>query len=47
MIIIRLSNNELVVHSPIYLEDEIHLKWDNLANLFVKKVLDELSKYLS
>ncbi len=42
-----LLNDNNFNYENIYLEDEIHLNWDNLANLFVKKVLDELSKYLS
>jgi len=28
------------------LDDEIHLNWGNYANLFMKKILDELSKHL-
>ena len=42
-----LLNDNNFNYENIYLEDEIHLNWDNLANLFVKKILDELSKYLS
>ena len=42
-----LLNDENFNYENIYLEDEIHLNWDNLANLFMQKILDELSKYLS
>ena len=42
-----LLNDNNFNYENIYLKDEIHLNWDNLANLFVKKILDELSKYLS
>ncbi len=41
-----LLNDDNFNYENIYLKDEIHLNWDNLANLFMKKILDELSKYL-
>ena len=42
-----LLNDKNFNYETIYLEDEIHLNWDNFANLFMKKILEELSKYLS
>ena len=42
-----LLNDDNFNYENIYLEDEIHLNWDNLANLFMKEILDKLSKYLS
>ena len=42
-----LLNDDNFNYENIWLEDEIHLNWDNFANLFMKKILDELSKYLS
>ena len=41
-----LLNNDNFNYENIWLDDEIHLDWDNHANLFMKKILDELSKYL-
>ena len=41
-----LLNDDNFNYENIWLEDEIHLNWDNFANLFMKKILDELSKYL-
>ena len=42
-----LLNDNNFNYENIWLEDEMHLNWDNLANLFMKKILDALSKYLS
>ena len=41
-----LLNDNNFNYENIYLNDEIHLNRDNHANLFMKKILDELSKYL-
>tara|TARA_Y100000310_G_scaffold340712_1_gene437475 strand:+ start:1553 stop:2698 length:1146 start_codon:yes stop_codon:yes gene_type:complete len=41
-----LLNNNNFNYENVWLDDEIHLNWDNHANLFMKKILDELSKYL-
>ena len=41
-----LLNDNNFNYEKIYLNDEIHLNRDNHANLFMKKILDELSKYL-
>jgi len=42
-----LLNDDNFNYENIWLEDEIHLNCDNFANLFMKRILDELSKYLS
>ena len=41
-----LLNDNNFNYENIYLNDGIHLNRDNHANLFMKKILDELSKYL-
>ena len=41
-----LLNDNNFNYENIYLNDAIHLNGDNHANLFMKKILDELSKYL-
>ena len=41
-----LLNDNNFKYENIYLNDGIHLNGDNHANLFMKKILDELSKYL-
>ena len=41
-----LLNDNNFNYKNIYLNDGIHLNRDNHANLFMKKILDELSKYL-
>ena len=41
-----LLNDNNFNYENIWLDDQIHLNWDNHANLFMKKILDELSKYL-
>ena len=41
-----LLNDNNFNYEKIYLNDGIHLNRDNHANLFIKKILDELSKYL-
>jgi len=41
-----LLNDNNFNYENIYLNDGIHLNRDNHANLFIKKILDELSKYL-
>ena len=41
-----LLNDNNFDYENIYLNDGIHLNRDNHANLFMKKILDELSKYL-
>ena len=41
-----LLNDNNFNYENIYLNDGIHLNGDNHANLFMKKILDELSKYL-
>ena len=41
-----LLNDDNFNYENIWLKDEIHLNWDNFANLFMKKILEELSKYL-
>ena len=41
-----LSNDNNFNYENIYLNDGIHLNRYNHANLFMKKILDELSKYL-
>ena len=33
-------------YENVWLEDQIHLNWENHANIFIKKILEELSKYL-
>jgi len=42
-----LFNDKNFDYKNAYLGDQIHLDWDNHANIFTKKILDELSKYLS
>ena len=34
-------------YEDIWLEDNIHLKYDLFAKIFLQKILDELSKYLT
>ena len=41
-----LLNDNNFNYENIYLNDGIHLNRDSHANLFIKKILDELSKYL-
>jgi len=41
-----LLNDNNFNYENIYLNDGIHLNGDNHANIFMKKILDELSKYL-
>ena len=39
-------NDDNFNYENIYLNDGIHLNRNSHANLFIKKILDELSKYL-
>ena len=41
-----LLNDKNFNYENIWLEDQIHLNPENHANLFMKKILEELSKYL-
>ena len=41
-----LLNDNNFNYENIWLDDQVHLNWDNYANLFMRKILDELSKYL-
>ena len=41
-----LLNDKNFNYENIWIEDQIHLNPENHANLFMKKILDELSKYL-
>ena len=41
-----LLNDNNFNYENIYLNDGVHLNRNSHANLFMKKILDELSKYL-
>ena len=41
-----LLNDKNFNYENIWIEDQIHLNPENHANLFMKKILEELSKYL-